>query len=310
LKRRANAKLNKNEILSRVSSYAKFGAVSPSTYLLSEQELKALKGEDLTALLKSLPAYKHKIDYYGPSDSAMVISGLNKSHKIIRSLKDPLPAQQFKEESTDDSKVFFVNYEMKQAEVNFLSKGGAYDRNLQPIVSLYSRYFGGGMSSPVFQTLRESKALAYAVSSRYSAPSRPDRSYYNTAYIGTQADKLPEAMAGMMELLQDMPAAQKTFENAKEGALQGIATDRITKDEVLRLYHSLKRMGVNYDLRKDMYEGISKMTLEDVVAFQKKMVKDKKYRIAMIGNREKVDFKVLEKYGQVVELDLQQVFGY
>jgi hypothetical protein len=30
----------------------------------------------------------------------------------------------------------------------------------------------------------------------------------------------------------------------------------------------------------------------------------------MIGNREKVDFKVLEKYGQVVELDLQQVFGY
>jgi hypothetical protein len=69
-------------------------------------------------------------------------------------------------------------------------------------------------------------------------------------------------------------------------------------------------MGVNYDLRKDMYEGISKMTLEDVVAFQKKMVKDKKYRIAMIGNREKVDFKVLEKYGQVVELDLQQVFGY
>jgi predicted Zn-dependent peptidase len=67
--------------------------------------------------------------------------------------------------------------------------------------------------------MRESKALAYSVSSRYVSPSRLDRSYLNMAYIGTQADKLPEALDGMMELLQVMPVSEKSYAQAKEGVL-------------------------------------------------------------------------------------------
>ena len=51
------------------------------------------------------------------------------------------------------------------------------------------------MGSIAFQTLRESKALAYSVYSAYT-PRENDKSHYVTAYIGTQADKLAEAMVG------------------------------------------------------------------------------------------------------------------
>lgn len=310
LKKRANAKLNKGEILSRVSSYARFGPSSAATYLMSEEELKQVTGKELSVLLRNLSGYVHRIDYYGPMGTAKLTETLNKYHLTPRGLQAASKGKIFTEEATDDGKVFFANYEMKQAEVQFLSKGGAYDKNIQPVVQMYSRYFGGGMSSPVFQTMRESKALAYSVSSRYMAPSRLDRSYVNMAYIGTQADKLPEALDGMMELLQEMPVSEKSFNQAKEGVIQGIASDRITKMEILWSYHGLKKLGINYDFRKENYEKISAMSIKDVEAFHLKYIKGKKYRIAVIGSKEKINFKALEKFGPVTELQLNQVFGY
>lgn len=310
LKKRANAKLNKGEILSRVSSFARFGPNSAATYLMSEEELKQVTGKELSVLLRNLTGYVHRIDYYGPMGTAKLTETLNKYHLTPRGLQAVTKGKLFTEEATDDGKVFFVNYEMKQAEVQFLSKGGAYDKNIQPVVQMYSRYFGGGMSSPVFQTMRESKALAYSVSSRYMAPNRLDRSYVNMAYIGTQADKLPEALDGMMELLQEMPVSEKSFNQAKEGVIQGIASDRITKMEILRSYHGLKKLGINYDFRKENYEKISAMSIKDVEAFHLKYIKGKKYRMAVIGSKEKINFKALEKFGTVTELELNQVFGY
>jgi len=310
LKKRANAKLNKGEILSRVSTYARFGPESAVTYLLSEEELKQITGKELAVMIRNLMGYVHRIDYYGTSETNKLIDLLNKFHKTPRGFQAITKGKVFTEQSTDDGKVFFVNYDMKQAEVQFLSKGGNYDKNIQPVVQMYSRYFGGGMSSPVFQTMRESKALAYAVSSRYISPNRLDRSYLNMAYIGTQADKLPEALDGMMELLQEMPVSEKSYSQAKEGVLQGIASDRITKMEILRAYHGSMKMGINYDLRKEMYEKISTMSIKDIEAFHLNYIKGKKYRIACIGDKEKIDFKTLEKFGPVTELDLKQVFGY
>ncbi|MBK7964462.1 MAG: insulinase family protein [Bacteroidetes bacterium] len=277
---------------------------------MSEEELKQVSGKDLAIMLRNLTGYFHRIDYYGPLKSEKLNDLLNKFHKAPRLLQATTSGKKFSEQSTDDGNVYYVNYDMKQAEVQFLSKGGSYDKNLQPVIQMYSRYFGGSMSSPVFQTMRESKALAYSVSSRYITPNRLDRSYLNMAYIGTQADKLPEALDGMMELLQEMPVSEKSYSQAKDGMLQGIASDRITKMEILRSYHGLQKMGINYDLRKESYEKISSMSIKDVEAFHLKYIKGKKYRIAVIGSKDKINLKTFEKFGPVTELELNQVFGY
>lgn len=309
-KRRLNAKLNKGEILSRLTAYAKYGPVSAATWVLSSEELKQLKGTDLTRLLAGLFSIKHRIDYYGPAESSAVSSILLKNHKVYRSLKDGAPARKFEEVATDDGKIFFTPYEMKQAEINFIAKGEGYDQTLQPGINLYNRYFGGGMSSVVFQTLRESKALAYSVNSRYQTPLWPDRSYYNTAYIGTQADKLGEALNGMMELLQDMPESEATFAQAKESALTGIAAERLTRTEILQYYHSFQRMGLEGDFRKYLYDEMGKLTLKEVVRFQKTRLQGKKYRLAIIGSPDKIDLEQLKKSGPVEVVSLEQIFGY
>ena len=69
-------------------------------------------------------------------------------------------------------------------------------------------------------------------------------------------------------------------------------------------------MGINYDMRKETYDKISTMSIQEVETFHQKYIKGKKYRIALIGSKEKINFKDLEKFGPVTELDLKQVFGY
>ena len=96
----------------------------------------------------------------------------------------------------------------------FVSKDQKFDKNLIPPARLFSEYFGGGLSSIVFQEIRESRGLAYAAFAAYSLPSKPDKSNYTYAFVGTQADKLKEATDEMLNLMNDMPKAEKQFDLA------------------------------------------------------------------------------------------------
>lgn len=310
LKIREDNKLNKRIILrSAMVSYGTYGPKSPFTNILSEEELKKLKPEELIAKIKSLESYEHRILYYGTKSPEELKVALDKLHNYPDKLQ-PVPAEtEFKEQETG-GKVYVVDYDMKQAEIIMLSKGGAFDPAHAADVSLYNEYFGGGMSSVVFQELRESRALAYAVSSRYNEPPKKTRSYYLSSYIGSQADKLPEAMSGMSELLNDMPKSDAMFSSAKESLLSSLRTERITKASILFNYENAQKKGLSYDIRKDLYGKIPTMNFEDIKKFQNNYVKNKPTTVLVLGKKENLDLKTLEKYGKVEFLTLKEVFGY
>ena len=73
------------------------------------------------------------------------------------------------------------------------------------MVNMFNGYFGGGMGSIVFQTIRESKALGLFYLCSRTNTFKKRRSFVVVAYVGSQADKLNEAVAGMNELLTDLP---------------------------------------------------------------------------------------------------------
>ncbi|HEX8428211.1 M16 family metallopeptidase [Hymenobacter sp.] len=326
LKSRQDAKLNKQVILSQgMVNFAKYGPKNPFTSQLSEKELKALKPEQLTALIKSIPTYQHRVLYYGPrllgdemevvgTDTSLYKSGirrtLNELHKTPAKLT-PVPANKdFAEQPMNSRKVYWVDYNMVQAEILFLSKGPVYDKSIVPTTSLYNEYFGGSMGSIVFQELRESKALAYSASSRFANADKVGRSSYNLSYIGTQSDKLPEAMAGMNSLLNDMPVAEANLQIAKNAIRNSIATERITKSDILFSYERAKRLGLDYDLRRDVYEQTPNMSFADLQKFQQARVKGQNQTILVIGSKDRLNFKELAKYGQLQQLSLKEIFGY
>lgn len=310
-KQREDDKLSKGKILwSGMYNYAVYGAKSPYTNILSAEELKAVSPEELTQRIKDLTSYQHDIYYYGPLTADILANKLNATHKTSSPLKAiPTPVA-FIEQENKQTEVFVIDYDMKQAEIMMLSKDEKYNKNNLPTITLFNEYFGGGMGSIVFQTMRESKALAYSVFSSYRSPVNKDRSHFALAYIGTQADKLPEAMKGMFELMNNLPESENMFNNAKKAVEEQIRTERITKSEVLFNYMNAKKMGNTYDMRKDVFANVPAMKFENIKAFQQAHFKDKKYNIMVLGNKNTLDIKALEGYGKVTYLKLEDVFGY
>ena len=190
------------------------------------------------------------------------------------------------------------------------AKGSKFDKEKYSIIKLHNEYFGGGMSSIVFQELRESKALAYSVYSTYTIPKKTDDSHYQFSYIGTQADKLSEAMDGMLGLLTQMPEANSNFNNAKEAVLQKIRTERITKTKVLDYYEAAQKIKIDYDQRKDLYDNISDFSMENLREFHNSHVSNDNYKYMVLGNIEDLDMDILKRYGNVQILSLEDIFGY
>ncbi len=311
LKQRSDAKLSKGNILfGGMSSYAQYGEDNPFKYILSEEELNNLNAEELVERIHKLNNYEHRVLYYGPKDQEALIANLNENHQVPEKLLAIPEGVKFPEVDNDGNKVYVVDYDMKQAEIMMLSKKEKYNPKTVAAAAIFNEYFGGGMGSIVFQEMRESKALAYSVYSVYRSPSDSAKSHFTMAYIGAQADKLPEAMAGMTDLLNNMPESEKSFELAKKAALEKIRTERITKSSKLFNYETALKRGVDYDLRKDVYEQVPTMTLADLKAFHEKYVKNGQYNIMVIGKKENLDIKALENYGPITYLGLEQVFGY
>ncbi|MGB3947052.1 MAG: insulinase family protein [Bacteroidia bacterium] len=310
IKTRADAKLRKSEILyGALFSYGKYGSNSVYKNILSTQELEQLKSSELIDIINKLTSYNHRVLYYGNNTTDQLLELLNNYHKVPEKLL-PIPEAKKFDELEATGKVYVVDYDMKQAEVILFSKDGSYNKENDAMIRIFNEYFGGGMSSVVFQEMRESRALAYSVYCSYSAARKKDDANYVFAYIGTQADKLPEAMAGMMDLINKMPESENNLKASKEAAIQDIRSARIIKSSILFNYENAKKLGLDYDIRKDVFQKIPTVTLADVKAFEEKHLKSKKYDVLVLGKKENLDLKTLEKYGTVTFLSLQDIFGY
>lgn len=310
LKSREDNKKNKYRVFNAVATYAEYGPESSLTNVLSNAEMQALNSADLVEKIKKMTDMEHRVLYYGPRDMKGLQTALNNGHKVPEKLL-PLPQQvKFEQKSTEDPNVYWTHYDMVQTEFSLISRGEKMNLSMIPNIRLFNEYFGGGMNSIVFQEIRESQGLAYSTYANYSTPSKADENHSLMAYVGTQADKQSEAMAAIKGLLDDMPESEVAFDIAKKAILNKIESERITKSSVLWNYESARNRELDYDIRKDVYEQVQKMTIADLRKFHQEYIKAKSYNVALIGNREKIDFMDLQNYGKVSELTLEEIFGY
>ncbi len=306
-KKRKDEKLNKYSIIySAMMNYAKYGEKSPFTNILSEEELKAVKPNELTDILKGLYSYKHKIFYYGKKSMDDITPLINLYHITNTDLKEYPEPEVYNELETTENIVYFVNYDMVQNWVLLLSKGNKFDKNIIPQSRLYNKFYG----DIFFQDLRESKALAYTAWTSYDTPRKIDNSHYILAYIGTQTDKLEIATNSMMELLNNLKQSEKQFELSKTSIAKKIESERITKANIYWTHLRNMDLGIDYDYRKDIYDYAKNTNLDKFSKFFDENIKDKKYSILVMGKKENTNMDVLRKMGTVKELTLEEIFNY
>jgi predicted Zn-dependent peptidase len=310
LKTRADDKLDKNRILeSAMVNYAKYGAKNPFTNNLSESQLKALTSEACMEKIKAIERFKHSVLYYGPRKFEAVKQTIAQYHKVPAQLLALPPKEKFVLNTTGN-KVYFVNYDMTQAEILRIAKGETYKKDKEAVIELYNNYFGGGMSSVIFQELRESRALAYSTYSAYTIGRDTTEPYFVASYIGSQADKLKEAIEGLNDLVVNMPKSQLTFDAAKDGVVEDYRTARVNGIDMLFEYYKAQKFGHKINNKAYNFNKFKTVGMKEVASFQQNVIKSLPATFLVIGKKENIDFKILEKYGKVEELKLEDVFGY
>ena len=80
--------------------------------------------------------------------------------------------------------------------------------------------------------------------------------------------------------------------------------------DILFDYLNAEKFGLKTDIRKDIFAKVWTMNFEDVKKFQDEKIKNKPTTILILGKKEMLDIKTLEKYGTVNYLTLKDVFGY
>lgn len=311
IKKREDAKKNIQYIFSYMVTYGIYGPKNPMTDQLSEKDLRAMTSEEAVGIIKSLTSFEHHVLYYGSQSLEEVIGILNKHHNVPATLQKVPTETIYAQQPTDKNIIYVVNFDTPQSQILMLNRGPKeYNPNLTPILRLFNDYFGGNMNSVVFQEMREARALAYTAISYFQSPDKKGQYYYSISYIATQYDKMVTAIDGFLDLMDNMPEAEKSFALAKDGLLQQLRTERITKSDILWDYESSKKLGINYDIRRDIFNKVPGFTMADLKAFQQEYLKAKPHVYLILGDEKQIPFKDLKKYGKIKKLSLETIFGY
>ena len=310
IKYRGDVKANRNQIMQALTSYALYGPKNKYNHALSNAELEATSAAELVDRLKKLNDVEQTIIYYGPASVSELTKQLGKLHKVPAKFAKVPQAQQFKQETQTKNTVLFTDYEMVQAETCWVRNTDTYNPAETTTIRVFNNYFGGSMGSLVFQTIRESKALAYSTYGFYRIPTKKEDKYYMFSYVGAQADKFQEAVAAMNELLTTMPELPANFELAKEQLRKDIQTERITQDNIIYDYLNAQRLGLKEDIRKSVYQNVDKITFKDIQAFHDKYLSKKPYTYVILASEKKLPKEELQKIGEFKKLSLEELFGF
>ncbi len=309
-KARKDAKSNKGAILQGLTSYAMYGPKNKFNHTLTDAQLNAVTAQELVDRIKNLNQYEQTVIYYGPESLKNLTAQLGKMHKVPAKFATAAPMATFKQQPQTKNQVLFADYDMVQAETRWIRNTDVYDPAKTTLVNVFNNYFGGGMGGIVFQTIRESKALAYSTYGVYVQPQKKSDQYYMMSYVGSQADKFNDAVGAMNELLTKMPELPVNLELAKNKVKKDIQTERIMEDNIIFRYLAAKELGLKDDIRKQMYTNVDNVTMADLKNFHANNFSGKPYTYALVASEKNVKMEDLKKIGEVKKISLEELFGF
>ena len=190
-----------DNVASALLEQVKYGDQSRYLRKLSLSQIKKLKGKDMLAIYDKVRSVQCDLHYCGTLPVEKVI-GTIRQHLPLERTTVASNSPYYRElKQYDRPTVFFIDMpDMAQSIVYGYVKGDPVDDKASRHASrLFSVYFGGDMSSLMFQEIREFRSFAYRTSGRYQLPNHAHKGTAGsfTAMLSTQSDKTLDALEGI-----------------------------------------------------------------------------------------------------------------
>ena len=278
---------------------------------MTEQQLREADPQQLLDLLGDLSTKQHKVLYYGPMNEQELSALLTKEHQTPKQLMPVPVGQAFIEQAATENEVLIAPYDAKNIYMRmYHNEGRVWNPEEAAVQEVFNEYFGGGMNGIVFQEMREARGLAYNAYAYYYHPSEKDRKEYYITHIITQNDKMTDCITHFHEILNEMPASETAFQIAKDAVTKRLASARTTKSGVINSYLDAQKLGLDISIYELIYKNLAKVTLEDIVGFEKQTMANTPCRYIILGDEKELDMEALGKIGPIRRLTTEEIFGY
>lgn len=301
-----------DNVASTLLEQVKYGDQSRYLRKLSLSQIKKLKGKDMLAIYDKVRSVQCDLHYCGTLPVEKVI-GTIRQHLPLERTTVASNSPYYRElKQYDRPTVFFIDMpDMAQSIVYGYVKGDPVDDKASRHASrLFSVYFGGDMSSLMFQEIREFRSFAYRTSGRYQLPNHAHKGTAGsfTAMLSTQSDKTLDALGVLDSLIREMPLKPERVEAVKQTLVNRINNDYPPFRNLSEKVASARMEGFDRDPAEEFLRDIATMDMQDISRFYREQISGRPVVYVIAGNRKHIDMKKLAEYGTIIKVKKKDIY--
>jgi predicted Zn-dependent peptidase len=280
---------------------------------LSLGDIKKLKGEDLIDVFRQ--TQKTACDlYYCGTLPAEEVAGCIKEHINIKTITKASHSPVYRPlaDYTEPVVYFCDMPDASQSIIYGYVKGEAFTQDsAQYAARLFSGYFGGDMSSLMFQEIREFRSYAYRTKGYYmvlplNLQNKPGEF---VTMLSTQSDKTIDALAVLDKLIKEIPVKPDRLPAVKQSLVNQLSNDYPTFRNIPGKIASLLNEGYRSDPNESLAEKLAQMSMDDVLRFYDANLRDKPVAYMIVGNSRKIDMGKLADFGKIVKVKKEELYN-
>ncbi len=292
------------QIAGREAAMLAYGANSPYARVPQYTTVAAITRQDL-------------VDFHGryvhPNNIILGVVGDFDSAKMEARIREAFaawprgPAATDPEIAPDPAKPGYYEVDktdVNQSNIQMVALGITRKNPDYYAVSVFNEAFGGGFSSRLFNDIRTTKGLAYAVGGGIGAGW--DHPGVLRMMVRTKSKTTVESIKALDEDMADLPKHpidDEEIKRAKDAILNSFVFRFDSPEKVLQEQMAYEFYGYPSDFLETFQKEIEKVTKEDVARVAAKYIHPEQMAVLVVGNAGEFD-KPLSSLGAVTKLDI------
>lgn len=284
---------NPEHILSALKLYSLIGKDSRYLREPSTNQLASFNYSELADPMVGLSGHQHRVFYRGPRSAPAVVKDLEKIYRrqqALQPLPDYLPVVI---EPVAEPFLLAVHRDQSQATVRVSIRTKNLEVEDVPMVNLFNEYFAKGLSSVMFEQIRQATGEVYAVRSSYIKGQRPGDSCFYSIEFKSAPDQVDKVLGIVSATLAETQISKENFEKARRSLLAYYGFYRKDPRQLVGKILEWERLGLNADPVAAWIESVNSYAAEDLQTFFDRHIKNKPLRISVVGDTDVIRFENL-----------------
>ncbi len=288
-------------------AYALYGKKSPYIDRVNFMDIYKLEIPDLHRVFTAAKQYALDAHYVGtrPVEEVKNVLALTEGIQPSNS-----PFERDRVIYDQNTILFLPNAEMQQAKIYFYINGNPYELQNDVPRMAFDQYFSGGFSGLVMNEIREKRSMAYTAYGTDVTPSLIGKDGYFIGYVGTQSDKVADAIDVYMDLLTNMPEYADRVSDIKTYLRQASLTAKPSFRNKSLVFAEWQRLGYTDDPARIHMPEIDNLTFDQILSFYKQNIQGRPITIIITGDPKLINLKQIQKnHGKITKVSKGRLFS-